>query len=247
MRFDLRKKKYASISKVRHEGLILSFFSPNAICEYRNKTFSSKEPDTLSWIDCFENESTFWDVGANVGLYSIYAAKKSCCNVISFEPSVFNLEILARNIYLNKLHEKITLAPIALSNNSVASMLRLTNTANGGALSTFGEKFGGDGEPLEGIFEYKTIGMSLDGFLQVFGLMQPDYIKIDVDGLEHFILQGAHQVLSNVKAVLIEINENFQEQAVQSSMLLTRAGLLLKKKYPLGAAGYSNQLWIKNY
>ena len=53
--------------------------------------------------------SVVWDIGANVGLYSCYAAKHRGCRVFAFEPYVFNLEILARNIYLNQLSERVTI------------------------------------------------------------------------------------------------------------------------------------------
>ena len=44
---------------------------------------------------------------------------------------------------------------------------------------------------------------------------KPDYIKIDVDGIEHLILEGASLLknLSNIE-ILIEINDNFIEQKI---------------------------------
>ena len=61
----------------------------------------TKEPETLEWIDQFKGDKiVFWDIGANVGLYSIYAAlKHKDIQIISFEPSVNNLRVLSRNIY----------------------------------------------------------------------------------------------------------------------------------------------------
>ena len=69
----------------------------------RANTFSSKEPETLEWIDSMQKKSILWDVGANVGTYSCYAAKKMELQVFAFEPSVFNLSLLAQNIYMNNL------------------------------------------------------------------------------------------------------------------------------------------------
>ena len=93
--------------------------------------------------------STFWDIGANVGLYSIYAAKKKNLRVIAFEPSVFNLELLARNLFLNDLQDKVTIAPLALSDGLGTSVLRMTTTEWGGALSTFGKMTGWNGESIQ--------------------------------------------------------------------------------------------------
>ena len=92
--------------------------APNPLNKYRIKTFSTKEPETLAWIDSFKKNSVFWDVGANIGLYSIYAAKASSCKVFAFEQSVFNLELLAKNININNLSLQIAIFPIALSNKS---------------------------------------------------------------------------------------------------------------------------------
>jgi hypothetical protein len=62
-------------------------------------------------------------------------------------------------------------------------------------------------------------------------LSMPDYIKIDVDGIEHFILMaGGGYVLKHVKVVLIEVNDNFHEQAHQCTEILTRSWLKLVKK-----------------
>ena len=56
----------------------------------------------------------FWDIGANIGLYSCYAVKRADCQVYAFEPSVFNLELLAKNIYLNSLSDKVTIIYLPL-------------------------------------------------------------------------------------------------------------------------------------
>lgn len=83
----------------------MRFYVPNAQCRYRVSSFSTKEPDTLEWMDTIPPGSVIWDIGANVGLYSVYAAKSRGARVFAFEPSVFNLELLARNIFLNQLQQ----------------------------------------------------------------------------------------------------------------------------------------------
>ena len=59
-------------SNKKHHKLKIS--TPNLITTTRAKTFSSKEPDTLIWIDGFNENSIFFDIGANIGLYSLYTA-----------------------------------------------------------------------------------------------------------------------------------------------------------------------------
>ena len=54
------------------------FFIPTLITKWRVDSFFFKEPETLQWIDSFTNKNKiiFWDIGANIGLYSMYAAVK---------------------------------------------------------------------------------------------------------------------------------------------------------------------------
>ena len=122
-RFELiRQKKIDRLLRKRktvvHNGQKITFFTPNAITKYRAKTFSTKEPETLDWIDSFDENAVMWDIGANIGIYSIYAAKVKNVKVFAFEPSVFNLEFLAKNIYVNDLSTQIFIMPVALSNQS---------------------------------------------------------------------------------------------------------------------------------
>jgi FkbM family methyltransferase len=239
---------------VNHEGCDLKFVAPNSLCYWRAKTFSTKEPETLEWIDSIPKNNTLWDVGANIGLYSVYAAKKRNCRVWSFEPSVFNLELLARNIFINGLTEEVCIVPMALSDRLGFSKMRLTTTTLGGALSTFGQDFGWDGKVIRQVFEFKTIGLSMEDAMQKLAIPIPDYIKMDVDGLEHFILRGGSAILSGIKGILIEVNDDFNEQAEQCLKLLVEAGLVLKEKrhseisagsLESGFQNCYNQIWTR--
>ena len=138
------------VKKIYHDGREFLFSIPNDLCEYRALSFSSKEPETLDWIDSIEPGTIFWDIGANVGLYSVYAAKKGC-KVYAFEPSVFNLEVLARNSNLNDLTNLISIIPGALSDKTGFGTLNMTSTQIGGALSTFDKSYGYDGKALKTI------------------------------------------------------------------------------------------------
>jgi len=230
---------------VRHGDTDMLFTSPNALTRYRSKTFSSKEPDTLTWLEAIPRDSVLWDVGANVGLYSIYAAKKSGAQVFAFEPSVFNLELLARNIFLNNLQQSITIIPLALNDSLAPSLFKMSTTAWGGALSTFGEDFDQYGGQLNSIFEYKTIGITMDHAISILKIPAPSFLKIDVDGIEHFILRGGAYVLSQVESVLIEISDDFTEQAEETAQHLQAAGLTLFRKCGLNAGNQYNQWWVR--
>jgi FkbM family methyltransferase len=231
---------------VRHGELQMKFAVPNRLNHYRVTTFATKEPETLTWIEGIPPGSILWDVGANIGLYSVFAAKARDCRVYAFEPSVFNLELLARNVFANSVQDRVTLVPLALSDSVTASTFRLTTTAWGGALSTFSQRFDHHGAMLRETFEYRTIGVSMSDAVSLLGIPAPSFLKIDVDGLEHFILRGGRSVLESVESVLIEINDHFSAQSEESVRCLTEAGLVLRRKCDIGSEGLYNQWWTRS-
>lgn len=236
---------------VTHGGIRMRFAVPNMQNVWRANTFSSKEPETLEWVDRIPKGSVLWDIGANVGLYAVYAAKARGCRVIAFEPSVFNLELLARNIVLNGLTREVTIVPLPLSEERASNTMNMTSTEWGAALSTFGQDYGHDGAALRKVFEYQVVGLSMTDAVEFLHLPQPDYIKLDVDGIEHLILRGGAPVLRGVKGVLIEVNDNFREQAEGCSAQLTAAGLTMVEKRHSDMVensdfrGAFNQIWAR--
>ena len=136
----IQNDSYTSISILNKE---ISFFIPNELTTYRVNTFFTKEPETLEWIDNFKNdqEIVFWDIGSNIGLYSIYSALKyKNIKIYSFEPSSSNLRILSRNISINNLHDKIFINQFPLTDKDHGHQLMMeSNFREGGALHSFGK------------------------------------------------------------------------------------------------------------
>ena len=237
------------VTLVSHNGCQLLFTTPNPLTRWRAETFSQKEPETLEWIDNIEDGSVLWDIGANVGLYSIYAAKYRGLRVYGFEPSVFNLELLGRNCAINNVVDRVTIIPLALSDQTGVNTMRHSSTGWGGALSSFGVSFGADGNEFNSKIEYATFGVSADEFIAKHDLPNPDYIKIDVDGIEHLVLAGARKTILSAKSILIEINLDFSEQALTASTLLKEAGFKLQKQkvsifsYDPKSNQIENQIW----
>ena len=239
---------------IRHQTTDFLFAVPNYLNRYRADSFSTKEPETLEWIDTIPRGSVIWDIGANIGLYSCYAAKARKCQVFAFEPSVFNLELLARNIFLNKLTKKVVIVPLPLCDVLSFSTLNMTSMEWGGALSTFGNDYGWDGKKIQQVFEFQTVGITMDGANQDLHTPLPSHIKIDVDGIEHLVLKGGTAVLRTVKSILIEVNDDFHEQVDQCQRLLLEAGLVLKEKRhskmydsadSFGRGQVWNQIWVR--
>ncbi|WP_082280893.1 FkbM family methyltransferase [Leptospira kirschneri] len=240
------------VIEVDHKGKMF-FTAPNDLNRFRAMTFSIKEPDTLEWIDQIAENAVFWDIGVNVGLYSIYAAKQKNAKVFSFEPSVFNLELLARNTFLNRVSDQVVIVPLPLSDRLSINKLQMTSMEWGGALSSFGELFGHDGKPLDWVFEYALIGLSMENAIHELSIPAPDYIKMDVDGIEHIILKGGKKILKKVKEILVEVNEDFNEQYEMSRTILETAGFVLKNKKGFAVSNTGsfqntyNQIWVRRH
>lgn len=216
----------------------IKFFVPNQVINWRVDTYFNKEPETLEWINSFENRenSIFWDVGANIGLYSIYnTLKNPNFTTIAFEPSTSNLRILTRNISINNFEKNLKVIPIPLTNReNTFQEMKEGQFVEGGALNSFGEKFDFQGKVFEAKMKYTLLGTTMNYFIENSILDIPDYIKIDVDGIEHLILEGGDKFLNNgkVKSVLIEINEDFKEQYEKVLSLMKKYGFkLLHKKH----------------
>jgi len=196
----------------------INFFVPNSLVRWRVDTFFIKEPETLEWIDSFDDNPNiiFWDIGANIGLYSIYAALKfKNIEIVSFEPSTSNLRVLSRNISINKLEDKIKINQFPLTNiENKYLIMKEGDFIEGGALNSFGESFNFEGNSFNAQNNYQVYGTTINYLLKNNILLIPDYIKIDVDGLEHLILEGGDKFLGDkkVKSISIEVNENFVNQ-----------------------------------
>ena len=230
-----QERSYKSIKILDKE---IKFFVPNQITNWRVDTYFSKEPETLEWIDGFQEKENliFWDIGANIGLYSIYnSLKHPKSTTIAFEPSSSNLRVLTRNISINNLEKNIKVVPIPLTNKeNIFQEMNEGHFIEGGALNSFGEKFDFEGKEFKPTMKYNLLGTTMNYFIENSILDIPDYIKIDVDGIEHLILEGGDKFLNDkkVKSLSIEINENFKEQYDKVLNLMNKYEFkLLHKKH----------------
>lgn len=250
----LSKKKFSYIYKdiiqeKSYEYLYIkdkkiNFFIPNTYTKYRLVNFFNKEPETLNWIDKFKNNSIFFDIGANNGNYSIYASAvhSNIDKVYAFEPSILNTRVLARNISINKLQDKIKIIQLPLCDKNFEILNMSESTfEEGGALNSFGVNYNSLGKIQNIENKYSILGSSLDFLLQNNVIPIPDYMKIDVDGIEHLILSGAKNMLKNskIKSILIELYPKHKDQYNQSYKILTENGFKLLKKHNL------NHIFVK--
>lgn len=191
-------------------GRTIHYNTPNRATAWRVQTLATKEPDTIAWLNAFEPGRVLYDVGANVGMYSLYAALVREVQVFAFEPESQNFALLNRNIFSNGLAGRVGAWPVALSDGTAFDKLHLSQFVAGGSCHNFGEQVDCDGRPFTPPFSQGCFAVPLDDLVEQHGFPAPDYIKIDVDGIEHKVVAGARRTLAGgqVRSVLIEINTN---------------------------------------
>jgi FkbM family methyltransferase len=200
---------------------------PQALLYPRN--FETREPETLAWIESFEVPCRFWDIGANVGAFSLYAGLRPGIEVSAFEPAAASYEALCRNIAANNLSDRLAAYCFAFSDRTHLGDLNLSGANAGSVFNAFESIEDCFGSEIGVVFRQGTVGFSIDGFRRLFGLPAPNYLKIDVDSTEERILTGARETLRDpdLRSVLIELEEADTARNKRLMAALEAAGLSL--------------------
>ncbi len=230
--YDFLRQNYSK-KKIGNKNAI--FFTPSKISKWRVETLYEKEPETIKFIETMKNNGVFFDIGANIGIYSIFAGlKKNKLKVFAFEPSALNFALLSRNIYINNLSNRVSIIQLPLGKKFLElSSISEGFLEEGGSMNSFGVDHGFDGKKYIPINKYRLLGTSIDFLIDQKIIPKPNYIKLDVDGTEHLILSGGLKCLKykGLKKIIIEINENFKKQFMSVKTILKKNGFkVLQKK-----------------
>ncbi len=190
----------------------LKFSVGSELESYRVSTLFSKEPETIAWIDSWEvNENaSFFDVGANIGIYSFYAAAKHPqLSVCSFEPEQNNYSTLCSNALLNP-NIKLNLFRLALSDTEGIIDLHVDDLRVGNSNSQILPNSADSSNMFVALRIERVLRVSLDFLIGQLNFPSPAYLKVDVDGHENSILQGAKKLFSSdsFKSLLVEFNNS---------------------------------------
>lgn len=201
----------------------------------KTQIFKSKackdEPETVKWIkDNIKNGDVFYDIGANVGAFSFvaWAISQKNCKIYAFEPSFSTFDALCRNILLNNAQNEIKPFNVALGQRTELTDLYYTSIAPGKCQHAIGSPQNSNRENFIPQAKLAVPCYRLDDLIKNLQMPSPNYLKIDVDGLELEILKGATESLKDpaLKSILVEVNSN--ESSID--------GLL--KKYYFGAVEF---------
>ena len=151
----------------------LSFVLLGRSSSTRAMSLLTKQPETIAWIDAFSPNSVFWDVGANVGVYSLYAALRPGTKIVAFEPAAINYFLLAANVEANNLDKQVDCLLVGLSNERAIAHLEVSQFMPANSFSFRGKK----NKPYPG--RQAALMVSVDQLIEDYGLECPNYIKID--------------------------------------------------------------------
>lgn len=170
---------------------------------WRAKKTVFLEDDTNKWINRFKHNDIFYDVGANIGVYTLMAAKLMNVKTFAFEPDIMSAKCLHENIFLNDVSSNVTVFTCALSNYNGIANFHISSLSPGSALHSLfiPNKFAAKRNTLlSRISVYR-----LDDIISYLKLTPPTKIKIDIDGMDFDVLLGAEMCLKNsIKEVLVE-------------------------------------------
>ncbi len=176
----------------------------SAHCASTVARFFSDEPETLAYIDTFADGAVFLDVGANIGIYTLYAALNPALKVVAVEPNGINFGLLVEHLALNPLARHVIPLCIALATHSGLEQLHMRQVGAGVGGAALGAAFAVQrSEPPS--YSQTVMTYALDDLVTTLGLPVPRYIKMDVDGTEQDILAGARRTLPQVESLLMEV------------------------------------------
>ena len=177
-----------------------------------------REPDTLAWIRTFSADEVLWDIGANIGVFTLYAAHVSSARVVAFDPLPLNYSGLVRNAVLNGLHDRVTALCVALSDETRIAPLLVPQEADtpGGAGGVFAGETDNYGQAIDAVYELRALGYSIDDFLDKFDVPFPNYLKMDIDGIQERVVIGARRTLRDrrLKSAMLELQPMPQQTAI---------------------------------
>lgn len=202
----------------------------------------------MNWLRNLVNpRDVLYDVGANVGAYSLYAGHRSRDfggQVYAFEPAFFNFYSLSRNVNANGLNDTVIPYSLALGKATGEAKMFLSSTVAGSALHGL-MRPESEGKFFKEKFRQGIYVTSLDEFCADSGVSFPNHIKIDVDGGEADIVLGMRSVMSDhrLRSIMIEINLDISAGEIQKNII--DAGFIEEQREQWPGKNIYNILFVR--
>lgn len=199
------------------------FFCTSSVEAFRTLKYGDEESALGAFLFLLRDDDVLWDIGASIGLYSIYAAEK-VQSVYSFEPDLDIYNRFNENIGLNNLQNKITSFQCAIGGEK-------------GQMELYSDGINGYSPSLKNLERHKGNMVkvdvkSIDSLLSEEKLATPTVMKIDIEGAEILALKGAKKLLGSPnrpRILFIEVHPGFLKS--YKSNIAEIENLLLENSY----------------
>ncbi len=195
-----------------------------------------KEPFTVAFIESIPPGGVLYDVGANVGGYTLVAAARGL-QVVAFEPILPNAEMLLANLQLNGWTDRAIVIQQGLTTVSGMVWVHYADTRPGSATFAWGEVPPAK-RPGFGWHSVLIPVSPLDELVGRYHLPAPTHLKIDVDGNEAAVLGGMAQVLQlpSLVGIMIELQPDREAEIVGT---LNAAGWSIVERWDVRNIAYA--------
>ena len=201
---DFTQKMIDSTLAVETPKGTLSFVLLGKTSGGRAMTVLTKQPATIEWIDSFQPGSVFWDIGASVGVFSVYAALATDTTIVAFEPAAVNYYLLSANCEANKLQDRVDCLLVGVGRQRSIARLEVSQFRPARSFSFRGKR----DQPYES--RQAAVVLSIDELVEEYGMPCPNYIKIDAPGASEDIIAGATRTFrrSEVRQIHLEVRDS---------------------------------------
>ena len=208
--YDLRDAMRFSVKVTDPaDGLKYKFSSESFESYQRGKSFLGKEPETTEWIRSnLKPADVFLDIGANIGVFSVFAAKHlgPGGHVYSCEPHLANASQLLQNIAANDIQDRVSVLSIAVSGQDGFVPFKYKRWRHGASGSQL--QVEGGPEMKASVGTECKVTMTVDTMIEREIIRPPNLIKIDTDGIEIPIARGMEKLLRSdrrPRTILMEV------------------------------------------
>lgn len=155
--------------------------------------FQNEHKQLKSLLNELNSKDTFYDIGANTGIYSCFASKV-CKDVVAFEPYPPNILELEKNANLNS--SNISIFEVALSDQTDTVGFKTEEQISSNYPGPNSPGFGKGAIAVDDDYDLEVPSIKGDDLIEDNEISEPNIVKIDVEGAEPLVIEGLQKALS---------------------------------------------------
>jgi len=187
--------------------------TPRVNLNYIYRGFDSVDSELLTVARQYVKKGDMvWDIGANIGVFSFASAYRagSTGRVLAVDADDRHTQLLRKSSFkLLPQSASVDVINAAISNQLGVTELNVVETGN---TKNYIVDTSGSGKTGEVLYKKHVVSVTLDWLLSYFP--QPNLIKIDVEGAELLVLQGANQILAEIRPLFYLESQDYNQKEV---------------------------------